>query len=120
MKCVICLSDLGTDFTSCKKCIYKYHFKCLHEWKVHSRSKKCPICKTNIKSKRSIKILNKYLEDCEKYQQLEIQGYYNTNLFEDQFNFLQSWTIKCSKYIALTSIVVAPIIAVGVINYVIR
>ena len=118
MKCAICLSDLEKDYTSCKKCIYKYHSECLDQWRKHSKSRKCPICKTNIQSRKTIDTLNKYLENYEKCQQLEIQGYYNTNPFENQLNFFQDWAVKCSKYIALTSIVVVPIITIGVINYV--
>lgn len=118
MNCAICLSELEKDYTSCKKCIYKYHPECLDQWKNHSKSNKCPICKTFIKSIKTTNILNKYLEDCEKHQQLVIQGYHNINLFENQFNIFQSYAIKCSKYIALTSIVVAPIIAITIINHV--
>ena len=117
MKCTICLSKIEKDYISCKKCIYKYHSECLEEWINHSRSTKCPICKTNIKIKKTLPLLNKCLEEREKYQQLEIQGYYNTNPLENQFNFLQSMAIKCSKYIAVSSIVVVPIITIGIINF---
>ena len=117
MKCTICLSKIEKDYISCKKCIYKYHSECLEEWINHSRSTKCPICKTTIKIKKTLPSLNKCLGEHEKYQQLDIQGYYNTNLFENQFIFLQSMAIKCKKYIAVSSIVVLPIVAIGIINF---
>ena len=47
-KCMICLEEADSyDFSFEKlKCGHKFHFKCLNEWKIHSKS--CPVCRKEI------------------------------------------------------------------------
>lgn len=47
-QCMICLEEMdGYDFTVNKlKCGHKFHYRCLDEWKRHSKF--CPVCRKEI------------------------------------------------------------------------
>ena len=98
MTCSICYQKLN-DYISCNTCSYKFNKNCLIKWTEISGNLTCPICRSSLNEKilNQLKI-KKYLNDCFNYQHLEIQGYYNTNYFDDNIS-IYNYPLKQMYYL---------------------